>query len=248
MTITDKTRKMLWGKSGNCCAICKQKLVIKKTDLDTESVVGDECHIISGTINGPRYLPNVPPIEIDIISNLLLLCRVHHKMVDDQSDTYTVEKLKNIKSDHENWVESKLKEKEEIPPLKIRRFKNEIPTHLPLITSGRDLFNLATQCDCYYDNYSDDLTNNEVEIIGSFLQNLHDLVDISSVLEPIDKVRATKFLDDEIKEVNKIDFLVFAGIENQRLEGGVGSSSKFKAMHISIIRKNDLGIIPINEE
>ena len=61
MAITDKARKVLWGRSGNRCAICRQKLVVEQTDLDAESVVGDECHIISGLPNGPRHDSSIPP-------------------------------------------------------------------------------------------------------------------------------------------------------------------------------------------
>ena len=56
---------------------------------DDESVVGDECHIVSGKPNGPRYGPTFPVDELDSFSNLILLCRVHHKMIDDQSETFT---------------------------------------------------------------------------------------------------------------------------------------------------------------
>ncbi len=57
MNITDKDRKILWGRSGNRCAICKHELVIEATPNDAESVVGEECHIISGSPNGPRHDP-----------------------------------------------------------------------------------------------------------------------------------------------------------------------------------------------
>jgi hypothetical protein len=247
MAITDKTRKVLWGRSGNLCAICRHKLVIDETDLDAESVVGDECHIVSEANNGPRH-DNIFPIdEIDDISNLMLLCRVHHKMVDDQYDTYTVELLRSIKLNHEKWVETKLKDKEEIPPIRIRRFKNEIPNQLPVITSGKDLFNLASNCHGSYQDYSDDLSEDEVEIVGGFLQNLQEWIDLSGDLEPIDKVRATKSIDDDIKQLNSNGFIVFADIENQRIEGGVSSPSNFKVLHVSIIRKGDPSIIIINK-
>ncbi|MCL1092103.1 HNH endonuclease [Shewanella profunda] len=75
MSISDKNRKILWGKSGNLCAICRQALVIDPTTADPESVVGDECHIISGAKGGPRHTPEFPIDEIDSLSNLMLLCR-----------------------------------------------------------------------------------------------------------------------------------------------------------------------------
>ena len=116
------------------------------------------------------------------------------------------------------------------------------------MVGGRDLFNLASSCHGSYQHYSDDLSEEEVEIVGVFLQNLQEWIDISGDLEPIDKVRATKSIDDDIKQLNSNGFTVFADIENQRLEGGVGSPSNFKVLHVSIIRKGDPSIIIINKE
>jgi len=47
MAISDKTRKMLWAKSHNQCAISKKPLVIKAPEAGQECVVGHECHIVS---------------------------------------------------------------------------------------------------------------------------------------------------------------------------------------------------------
>ena len=46
MSITDRTRKVLWGRSGNLCAYCRRVLVEDGTAFSDESVVGDECHMI----------------------------------------------------------------------------------------------------------------------------------------------------------------------------------------------------------
>jgi hypothetical protein len=104
MVITDKTRKLLWGRSGRSCAICKCDLFIDATAESGESVVGDECHIVSDKPDGPRYDPTFPPELIDDVRNLLVLCRVHHKMVDDQFLTYTADMVRGIKADHERSV------------------------------------------------------------------------------------------------------------------------------------------------
>ena len=73
MAITDKTRKIFWGRSGNRCAICRRELVIDATSADDESVVGEECHIVSGKGQGPRYNSSVSEERIDDPENLLLL-------------------------------------------------------------------------------------------------------------------------------------------------------------------------------
>jgi hypothetical protein len=54
MAISGKTRKILWGRSGNRCAICRRELVMDATDLDDESVTGDECHIVARKPIGTR--------------------------------------------------------------------------------------------------------------------------------------------------------------------------------------------------
>lgn len=108
MTITDKTRKLLWGRSGSHCAFCRSELIMDATPQDNESVVGEECHIISGKPNGPRYNPEFPIDEIDSYPNLILLCRIHHKIIDDQPETFTTDILRQLKANHERYVKETL--------------------------------------------------------------------------------------------------------------------------------------------
>lgn len=82
---------------------------MKATSKDNESVVGEECHIISRRPNGTRYNPKFQIDEIDSYSNLILLCRIHHKMIDDQPGEYTTAFLRKLKADHERSVKEALK-------------------------------------------------------------------------------------------------------------------------------------------
>ena len=81
---------------------------MEDTPHDDESIVGDECHIISGKPNGPRYSPDFPSDELNSYLNLVLLCRVHHKMIDDQSETFAADILRQLKENHERWVRDSL--------------------------------------------------------------------------------------------------------------------------------------------
>jgi hypothetical protein len=248
MTISDKTRKILWGRSGNRCAICRHKLVLDETELDAESVVGDECHIHSGSARGPRHDSTMDVETIDSLANLLLLCRVHHKMVDDQFETYTADLLRSIKANHEQWVEEKFSERADPQPVRIKRVQHEIPKKLLRINSGAQLFNLAKDCGGTYQDHSDDLNDDEVEIVGGFLQNLRDWVDIASDLEPIDKVRAKKAINDELESLRSSGFLVFAANERQRLEGGSLGPSDFFVLHLAVVRADDPNILNSEQE
>lgn len=243
MAISDKTRKVLWGRSGNRCAICRQRLVVDETSADAESVVGDECHIHSGAPNGPRHDATVDLQSIDGLENLLLLCRIHHKMVDDQFETYSAELLRSIKANHEKWVEDRFSEEADHPPIRVKRSRDEIPERLLPVESGAELFNLAIGCHGSYQNHNDDLNDEEVEIVGGFLQNLSDWIDIAGDLEPIDKVRAKKSLSDELEDLRSKGFLVFAAKERQRIEGGVSGPSDFFVLHVTVARENDPNIV-----
>lgn len=110
MSIGIKTRKMLWGRAANRCAHpeCKLELVMNETETDDESIIGDEAHIVAQKQNGARGDSNFPIEKIDKCGNLILLCKIHHKLVDDQFNTFSVEVLQDMKIEHENWVKEKL--------------------------------------------------------------------------------------------------------------------------------------------
>jgi hypothetical protein len=109
MAISDKTRKLIWGRSGNQCAYCRHELVIDARESDVAAVVGDECHIIGPKEGSPRYDPTYPSELLDQCENLVLLCRVHHKMVDDQPVEYNVDALRTLKTQHERRVRAALR-------------------------------------------------------------------------------------------------------------------------------------------
>lgn len=108
--ISLRTRKMLWGRSASRCNFptCRCELVMDATETDDESIVGEECHIVSKARNGPRGEVDLRDDLKDRYANLILMCRMHHAVVDDQCNTYTVECLRKMKSDHEQWVKSTL--------------------------------------------------------------------------------------------------------------------------------------------
>lgn len=110
MGITLKTHKILWGKSGNRCSFpdCKVELVMDESETDNPSVIGQEAHIVGKKINGPRGESTMSIEERDKYDNLILLCSIHHKLIDDQPNTYTIEKLVDFKKNHLEWVSENL--------------------------------------------------------------------------------------------------------------------------------------------
>ncbi len=66
--------------------------------------VGEAAHMIAEEDDGPRGNSPLPKEQRNKYQNLILLCNVHHKQVDDQPSHFTVEKLRSIKAAHEQWV------------------------------------------------------------------------------------------------------------------------------------------------
>jgi len=108
MALSDRDRKILWSKAGNCCSfrhkseICNQKIVISSSGDNIP--IGQECHIYAKKDEGPRGDVLLPLEERDIYCNLIILCPNHHKIIDGQPDIFTSKLLKKMKDEHEQQV------------------------------------------------------------------------------------------------------------------------------------------------
>ncbi|WP_144223713.1 HNH endonuclease [Mesorhizobium amorphae] len=91
------TVKQLYAESGNLCAFpgCPNPLI------DPSGVnVGEICHICAHRKRGARFDPAQSDEERHGYDNLLLMCRIHHKVVDDAPAIFTVEILRQMKVQH----------------------------------------------------------------------------------------------------------------------------------------------------
>lgn len=101
------TIKRLFAVSGNLCAFpgCRANLV----DGTTGKVTGRICHIKANRSGGPRYDSEQSEDERQGFENLLLLCPIHHDVIDSDIESYTCERLRRMKESHEN------RQREQIP-------------------------------------------------------------------------------------------------------------------------------------
>ncbi|MFA0490861.1 hypothetical protein AB4563_18090 [Vibrio splendidus] len=101
-----ETIRALFARSGNQCALpgCTHPMVNLK-----QKFVGQICHIEAAMPQGERYNTEQSDEERRSYDNLVLLCYQHHIETDDTNE-YTVQKLKQIKFCHEsNFLKSDFK-------------------------------------------------------------------------------------------------------------------------------------------
>lgn len=93
--------KLLWGKSGNQCAICGIGLTEVSSSINTPYILGEQAHIVGESENAPRGRSMLSVDERNSYSNLILLCPNHHTVIDKNENDYSVEYLHEIKYRHE---------------------------------------------------------------------------------------------------------------------------------------------------
>lgn len=105
--IPERIKVRLWGKAGGRCQYdgCNIPLwhdELTKCEFNTSYI----AHIIADQPNGPRGDEELSKLLKDDISNLMLLCDAHHRLVDrEQVELHDVERLRTMKKKHETRIE-----------------------------------------------------------------------------------------------------------------------------------------------
>jgi hypothetical protein len=191
-------------------------LVAEGTETDDPSVFGEEAHIVSAAPGGPRHgpLPNH-----DVYDNLILLCSKHHKQVDDQVGRYTVDLLKQVKRDHEQWVRGR---GEPGPVGLVPDPKYPIPKALKLCITGTQLWNNMEGVRAFYPSWPDGLSEEQLDLIASFLDDLRDWMDVISFEDSYNAGRdAAKHLGRHVMALTEQGLLIGVMQRHMLLTGGI---------------------------
>jgi len=90
--IPDQVKHELIAISGGRCEFCNQFLFVHKLTKEA-GYFGNLAHIIAFSLLGPRADDRLDRATLNEVANLMLLCPECHKLVDDNPESYTVEKL-----------------------------------------------------------------------------------------------------------------------------------------------------------
>jgi len=232
MSITNKTRKILWAKSGGKCAICRIDLAHSDSDEESNHVFGEECHIISSKPTGPRFVAN---INYDSSDNLILLCPNHHSLIDKKIEKYPVDELRKIKIAHEKWVSENLSKKKDQ--------ENDI-SHLQRLTTGREIVDIIMNNHVYEFNYDEVKTKEESDYVGCFFQELKDYGECSDLMEISERVEFGFKLNKSLEELDEKGFWVFGARRKKRMFADITKESYLlNIATIRVVKKDNPEII-----
>jgi hypothetical protein len=100
--VSPKTRAVLWARGAGRCYFCNTSLIGDYVSGNEDAIFGFVAHIVAETPGGPRGDRVRSPELADDVSNLMLTCHPHHKLIDvDEMDNYPEQRLLDIKAAHE---------------------------------------------------------------------------------------------------------------------------------------------------
>lgn len=196
MAISQKTRKHLWAKSGNRCANCLCEL-FQEVVPNQHTNIGEECHIISSKSNGPRH----KKLEdgFDEYDNLILLCKIHHKWIDDLPLTFTEEVIRYLKVQHENKVKKSIGEN-----------SKSIPQFISIITSGKELMNIISDTFGSRMSYDEIETKEQADFLGPILSEIFDYGEIIDVTTTVaQKIKIELRINEILSELDEQGYYLF---------------------------------------
>ena len=203
LSISDQTRKKLWGRSGNRCAMCDQTL----TSMGgVDVVVGRECHIVARASAGPRGRLDAE-VDLDSYENLILLCANHHALIDANEEIFTREIVLEIKKSHEERVRAALE------PDAAAQLGLQGPVSAQRIQNGTELARLAAEANCHLHQHDHPDSQDESDSIRTMLQDFVDWTDVIALSgQPSAAIDAANALDEHLRAVERHGFVVVGAL------------------------------------
>jgi hypothetical protein len=76
--------------------------------LESGAIIAELAHIVADSREGPRGKVSLSEEERNRHDNLIVLCPEHHKVVDSQPNTFSIQVLRQMKLDHLRQIQCKL--------------------------------------------------------------------------------------------------------------------------------------------
>jgi hypothetical protein len=106
--LSERSRRVLWARAAGRCEYtgCNKSLIGDLVSGAEDKNFGFVAHIVADTPTGPRGDVARSPRLSDDVNNLMLLCHVHHKLIDvDAVAEHPEDRLLAMKAAHETRIE-----------------------------------------------------------------------------------------------------------------------------------------------
>lgn len=106
MSASYSTKVLLAFRSGDRCAFpdCPRQLTVDAPSGEGPTLLGEAAHIAGEQEMAARYDPTMTDEQRNHYNNLIYLCRDHHTQIDKQHTHFTVDALRQLKTQHEAKV------------------------------------------------------------------------------------------------------------------------------------------------
>jgi len=105
VSVSVQEQKKVCIASGGKCAFpgCDIELVSYEAGPEG-TIVGEIAHLVAEHRQGPRGRSGMTDEERNKANNLMLLCTLHHTVIDQNPHSYSVQVLRQMKADHEKRI------------------------------------------------------------------------------------------------------------------------------------------------
>jgi transcriptional regulator with XRE-family HTH domain len=126
-------------------------------------------------------------------------------------------------------------QKRQDPPVPAEPPKKAVhPIFLARVTSGQDLFNVLGGAHAGQFGNDELRSQREVDVVGPFMQDMHDYMDIWNEIEPSNRVQEAFDYTERIRELTELGLSVFANRRRMCLK--LDDGSKIDNMEVAIIQ------------
>jgi hypothetical protein len=182
---------------------------------------------------GPRA-GQIEDEDPDGYRNLILLCRKHHKQVDDQEAYFTVERLHQIKRDHEAREAARSG-----PTRLITDPTKPTPKVLTICFTGQTLWEHLNCSHSFFPSWPESLNDAQHDAVAAFLDEVRDWLEVSSEMSYTQGREAAKELGERIKELASLGLFVGVRQRHLLLTGGEAEPSRWRAFDIQFQRMTE---------
>ncbi|MHA6780306.1 HNH endonuclease [Pseudonocardia saturnea] len=236
MSINVESRKRLWGRSGGKCAICKENLFEVVADYDT--IVGEEAHIIARSPGGPRRELLTESTRIDDYSNLILLCPRDHTIVDAQPARWTVERLREVKAVHEEWVQSLPPEER---PVRLVAGHDYWTKNFYPVADGPSLWRIVAEAHSYKFDHPADSSEDELDYLAGLFDAIKDWGEMASFMHSrVEQRNAERSLGESVEDAMARSLVLVGRRVEMTMTGGIGPDSSWQQAEIQAWRPEQL--------